>query len=80
MATGIVGFLNGAGTLSYTPSSNAKVSIYNTSTPGSVSYLGTSATLTTGVSTIIYVAANQTIIVTAVGSSTAIVSTLEEYS
>lgn len=74
MATGIVGTINGSGSVSYTPSVPAKVSISAYGSSG-VTVNGASI-ITDGKPCIHWVGANQTLTVTSSGSGV-IVSALE---
>lgn len=82
MATGIIGTLNGAGTITYTPNSPAKVKISNSGT--GLVYVNGAAVINSGSSSVpnnieLWVGAGQTLTVTAAPQSggALVVSALE---
>lgn len=80
MATGIIGTIASAGSLSYTPQSNAKMTVvagaaYAVSVNGQIVTAAAASSSAT-----IYVGANQTATITTPANGTAMVSAIEENS
>lgn len=79
MATGIIGVMAGAGTITYSPTVNAKVQItVGGSSTGSVTLNGAVGVFTNPISSPVYVGAGQTLTLVTVASSYAVLSCLEE--
>lgn len=87
MATGLVAQINGAGSISYTPVTNAKVSIISTGTSSSygtvslngviiAAVIGTTSG-TSNIETMLWVAEGQTITVAATTVTAAFITALE---
>lgn len=76
MATGILGAINGAGTLTYTAQSNAKVFVNVGNVAGAVTING--AVASASVTLPIYMGAGQTLTVVVSSNGSAVASTLEE--